>query len=312
MMMISLASLTYVLVSRSTKFCRHLESKGVVVRVRRERGKIVNFLVGQPRSAPSTSRSETQVAGYSDFSAPERTRVSASSGIGSSSYIGAYSTPDLRSTLMIIPCSGTKAEFPNTRITGLSVLDILPSELAKRLIEARCAAAQWAGIDERTCVPAWQRYDGTLYRAARGALTKAVAHGDACHLAIVSGGYGVVLAQESIGLYEAVFRKARWPDGLLEEVLVAYARAHGLRSVRAFVSMTTEYVKLVKGVDWRLAGIDEAWLLTPEAGPGAMVKSPRAQGEALAAFVRGDLNEGWRSSDGLRLDVIPLSRKPKA
>jgi len=290
------------------QICRYLESKGVVERVRGEKGKIVNLLVGQSRAAPSTSQSKTQVVAHLASSAPEPARLAARARVGNSSYIGAYVTPDLRSTLMIIPCSGAKAEFPNMCVTGPTILATLPSELAKRLIEARRAAARWAGVDERTCVPAWQRYDGTLYRAVRGELTKSVAHGDACHLMIVSGGYGVVLAQEPIGMYEAVFRKARWPDGLLEEVLVAYARVHGLRSVRAFVSMTTEYVKLIKSVDWGLAGIDDAWLLTPEAGPGAMAKSPRAQGEALAAFLRADLNDSWRSSDDLRLEVMPLSR----
>ena len=37
---------------------------------------------------------------------------------------------------------------------------------------------------------------------------------------------------------------------------------------------------------------------SPPAGGGAMVKGPRAQGEALAAFLEGSLHPGWRSRDG--------------
>ena len=72
--------------------------------------------------------------------------------------------------------------------------------------------------------------------------------------------------------------------------------------------MTTEYGEFIKGVPWSRAGIDDAWLLTPERVAGAMVKSPRAQGEALSALLSGELKEDWVSSDGLRLYVERMRR----
>jgi hypothetical protein len=43
-------------------------------------------------------------------------------------------------------------------------------------------------------------------------------------------------------------------------------------------------------------------LLSPIShGGGAMVKVPRAQGQALAAVVDGTFNGSWRSSDGLEI-----------
>jgi len=47
-------------------------------------------------------------------------------------------------------------------------------------------------------------------------------------------------------------------------------------------------------------------LLSPEEVPGAMVKSPRAQGEALSRLLRGEIDPSWVSSDGLHLNSTSL------
>ena len=73
--------------------------------------------------------------------------------------------------------------------------------------------------------------------------------------------------------------------------------------MRAFVSQTTDYCRLVARTRWQGAGITDAAIVAPEATRGAMVKAPRAQGEAIAAFLAGGLNDDWQSSDGLRLHL---------
>jgi len=73
--------------------------------------------------------------------------------------------------------------------------------------------------------------------------------------------------------------------------------------VRAFVSQTTDYCRLVARTRWQGAGITDTAIVAPEATRGAMVKAPRAQGEAIAAFLAGGLNDDWQSSDGLRLHL---------
>ena len=123
---------------------------------------------------------------------------------------------------------------------------------------------------------------------------------------IVSGGYGLVLAAEPIGYYEAVFKNSWWPDRLLDEVLIEYLRRHKLRALRAVASATTGYARLLRRVNWRLAGVESAMLLTPEETTGAMVKSPRAQGEALSGLLRGEIDTDWTSSDGLHLTCTSL------
>jgi hypothetical protein len=184
-------------------------------------------------------------------------------------------------------------------IQGPSILDDLPPSLARRLAEARWQVRERAQVDETSLIPAWQRYSGSLYQAGRGAIEAAIEAG--VHMIIVSGGYGLVLAAEPIGSYEAVFKASWWPGRVLEDVLLEFLRRHGLHAVRAITSATTEYARFLRQVDWRSTGLEDAWLLTPEETTGAMVKSPRAQGEALSILLRGRLDGDWLSSDGLRL-----------
>jgi hypothetical protein len=120
---------------------------------------------------------------------------------------------------------------------------------------------------------------------------------------IISGGYGILTLEEPIGIYDAVFNTAWWPIGLLEAAILAYAKQHSLSRVMAFLSASTSYRKLFDRVDWQASGISEAILLSPLiAGGGAMVKAPRAQGEAFSAVLRGEFSADWRSSDGASIE----------
>lgn len=211
--------------------------------------------------------------------------------------------PDV--TLFIFPCSGSK-ECPQQRVRtqGPSILDQLPRSLGQRLIDARLQIRDQAHVDESSLIPALDRYTGSLYQAGRRAIEEALAAG--VHMVIVSGGYGLVLAAESIGYYKAVFKNSWWPDRLLEEVLLAFLQHHRLRAVCAIASATTEYAKLLRRVNWRSIELERALLLTPEETTGALVKSPRAQGEALSILLRGKIGANWVSSDGLHLTFTKL------
>ena len=176
--------------------------------------------------------------------------------------------------------------------------------LSQRLADARLQIRARAHIDETSLIPAWQRYNGSLYQASRDAIETALDAG--LHMTIVSGGYGLVLAAEPIGCYEAVFKTSWWPGGVLEEALIGYLRQHKLRALCAIASASTGYARLLRRANWHLAGLDSAVLLTPEETTGAMVKSPRAQGEALSRLLRGEIDLNWTSSDGLHLKCSSL------
>ena len=52
----------------------------------------------------------------------------------------------------------------------------------------------------------------------------------------------------------------------------------------AFAAATTPYRVILDRIRWSEIGIDNALLLTPKAGSGAMHKSPASLGEALVAM----------------------------
>ena len=170
---------------------------------------------------------------------------------------------------------------------------------------ARRAIRQNAQVDESTLVPAWRRYSGSLYQSAGTALEDAVAAG--MKILILSGGYGIALATEPIGFYEAVFKPRWWPRGLLERVLLAYAAIEGVTAVRAFASASTTYRRVVENTPWERTVSDVVLLMPESVGGGAMRKTPRAQGEALAALLNGSLTTRWRSSDGIGLEPLRLA-----
>lgn len=273
------------------QICRRLERRGVLMRTVGPRGKIVNEPAGAlspkaPHAAPPRDRHRrgpigTKTAPPADdetWSLPAR--------------------GDLSETLLIVPCSKSKAKFPGRRAVGPRIGNRLPASLAKRLDLARAANCLRAGMDDRTLVPAQQRYAGRFYQAAGDMLAEAVRQ--RLHLLILSGGYGVLLAREPIGLYDAELKTSWWPDRVLEGVLAGYARRHRLKCMRAFVSRTTSYRKVVERTDWKAAGMDDAVLLMPEGGSQDSVS--RAQGEAFAALLSGTtLDRNWRSNAGLAL-----------
>ena len=73
-------------------------------------------------------------------------------------------------------------------------------------------------------MPAWRRYDGSLYRTARDALGDLLREG--LHIIILSRGYGAVLVDEPIGDYNAALKPSWWPNRLLPRILVAPHRGY--------------------------------------------------------------------------------------
>lgn len=210
-----------------------------------------------------------------------------------------------KDTLLLIPCSGGKSSgsVPCERV---SILNRLSPSISNGLSAARATLRDKAQVDERTLVPAFRRYSGQLYANGSSAIGAALNLG--CRVMIVSGGYGLLLANEPIGMYERRFTLSDWPRGLLETCLMEYSRSEEIAQVIAVMSATTDYGKLIRRTkkNWAESGM-HAMLVSPvSVGGGAMIKVPRAQGQAIAALVDGAIGNDWRSTDGLRLEVENL------
>ncbi|MDF1595720.1 MAG: hypothetical protein P1T08_06445 [Acidimicrobiia bacterium] len=158
-----------------------------------------------------------------------------------------------------------------------------------------------AGVDESTLLPAAQRYEGTFYKAGRSALRELA--DQAARIVIISGGYGLVLPDEPIGMYEQVFRPAMWPNRLIERCLAGFAEANKVIQVIGVLSATTGYSTVFRRTRWP-KHVEDVILASPRSAPGAMVKAPRAQGEWMTAIAeRGRLPESRTSSDGLQMEI---------
>ncbi|GEM_PF-1275096 len=278
--------------------CRLLQRQGVLSRFTGPGGKIVNRLTEKDQLETLASRSGAR---QSSFTRTQPTAQENSIPVDRAISLA----PEVAATMVIIPCSGRKSEGSGCTRDAGTLLDELPTILASRLLEARNAVAEVVQLDESTLMPAWRRYSGNLYERAR--LERAQ---DTCwfqHLLILSGGYGIVRAPDPIGMYDHAMNENDWPSGLLQEVIEAYARRHSIRRVIAMAGQSTGYARVLRKVAWNKAGVSEALLLTPEASPGAMVKAPRAIGEALATIIASELQPSWKSSDGLRMFARSLA-----
>jgi hypothetical protein len=183
---------------------------------------------------------------------------------------------DPRSALLVVTCSSGKARGGQVLGAG-SEVSLWPEALSA----ARARVLASAQADMNAMMPAWRRYTGTFYRYARPALVDAATTG---HLVIISGGYGVVSAEEPIGWYDKQLRLSDWPPGLLESSLISAARHASTQTVVAFAAATTQYAKLLRHVPWRDAGITAYLVTVAGVSGGALAEVPRRLGEAFGRF----------------------------
>jgi hypothetical protein len=118
-------------------------------------------------------------------------------------------TVDLQSTLIVLTCCSTKLSG------GESNSESGPQTWPVKLLDARAHVRLISKIKSERMMPAWQRYNGFFYQPAASALKDAVSNG--AHIVMISGGYGVVRAEEIICDYEKELSRSDWPDHVLEE-----------------------------------------------------------------------------------------------
>jgi hypothetical protein len=268
------------------QICRRLDREGKTRRETRPDGRIGNYLVGATSAAGVVPTVQAAV------------RVNVRP-------VTELPGPAARNALMVLPCSGRKIDGGRRGLDGPSILDLLGSELSARLREARRRLAGHARLDESALFPAYERYTGTLYQSAGPHLANAVRAGRP--VIIVSGGYGLVLAEEPIGIYDRAFSLSDWPRGLLEDCLVRAAEALGVTDVIGFCARSTGYADLLRSVRWKRQEV-HGWLASPELGArgGGQVLVPRACGQAAAAFNDGAFCDGWTSTDSVAVRLEQL------
>ncbi len=162
---------------------------------------------------------------------------------------------DLSDTLLLIPCSAGKKGARRVPLPPRSIADVLGPQAAGDLADGRSETFNRARLDPASeRVPAVLRYSGQPYATVGvvDGLLNAIMRG--LHVLIVSGGYGVVRAEEPIQYYEAQMKQTlsiwrpRFPI-----ILRDYVEQN--RIARTFGTFSREYANAVpdhlSAEDWR-------------------------------------------------------------
>lgn len=264
--------------------CRGLEREGLIRRAPGPRGRIVNTPL-PPTDVADDNDVHHAREHQRDLATP-RPQDPASAVAAVNRDLATPSVPAASDALILLTCSGRKA-VGGDRETGPSILDYLQSGLSTQLRDARRAVAVKSSVDATRLMPAWLRYTGAAYERSRSQIRDALQRDT--DMAILSGGYGVVLPSERIGYYDREFTPGDWPKGLLQQCLVDLATSVGKSHVIAFCARTTGYAKLVRSTPWQVHGL-HAYIVSPRLANsgGAMSEVPRALGVLLAGYLQGD------------------------
>ncbi|MEV7548610.1 hypothetical protein AB0N89_03190 [Amycolatopsis sp. NPDC089917] len=149
------------------------------------------------------------------------------------------------------------------------------------LLRARAGVLAKSKVDGGGVRPAWLRYSGHFYRNVGGALGEAAGSG---RLLILSGGYGILRADEPIPYYDRKLKLSDWPPGVLEATVIEEARRIGATKVVTFVSASADYAKLARRIPWSSTEIEGVLATIDFHGGGAQVEVPRRLAQAFGAW----------------------------
>jgi len=204
---------------------------------------------------------------------------------------------DLSDTLLLIPCSAGKRGDIDLGLASVSISHFLGERANTLLREGRALAFERAFLDESSrSTPALARYNGQPYRTpgVLEAILDAMSRG--LHLSIVSGGYGLLRAEELIHDYEAPMEETLsvWRSRV-PEILHDYVKRNQIR--RTFGAYSTVYSAAVPN---RLT--TEDWRAVPrldELGGGFGMKVvPEQVAQVTLELLERDLipGDGWSRS----------------
>ncbi|RSM59153.1 hypothetical protein DMH03_25095 [Amycolatopsis sp. WAC 01376] len=151
------------------------------------------------------------------------------------------------------------------------------------MLRARADVLARSKVDDGGLRPAWLRYNGNFYRNVGGALGEAAASG---RTLILSGGYGLLRADEPISYYDRKLKLGDWPPGVLEDAVLGEARRIGAAKVVTFVSASADYAKLIRRIPWGPTEIGGVLVTVDFHGGGAQVEVPRRLAQAFGAWWR--------------------------
>jgi len=155
---------------------------------------------------------------------------------------------DLSKTLLIIPCSGSKDGRNPLRLPRVAIADLVDPDARRVLMAGRELAFQRKGTKLELGSPqrsALEYYSGQPYTTPGVRMSLVDAIGRGLHCLIISGGYGVVRAEERIHKYNAHLgtqTRSVWARRL-PEILKNYVQLQGI--THSMVLLSQQYAACV-------------------------------------------------------------------
>ncbi|WP_037305385.1 hypothetical protein [Amycolatopsis orientalis] len=154
---------------------------------------------------------------------------------------------------------------------------------SETMLRARAGVLARSRVDDGGLRPAWLRYTGHFYRNVGPALGEAVENG---RTLILSGGYGILRADEPISYYDRKLKLGDWPSGVLEDAVLGEARRISATKVVTFVSASADYAKLIRRIPWGGTEFSAVLVTMDFHGGGAQIEVPRRLARAFSAWWR--------------------------
>ncbi len=198
-----------------------------------------------------------------------------------------------RSTAILIPCSKTKEGNGLKVERPIEIISFLGQGATVLLKQARQDVLQIPNVtfDETSrLVPAIVLYSGTLYKVEGflNAIGNALATG--LHILIISGGYGLLRAEEPIHKYEAYLGRS---DGklrsfwkrILPGIVADYAERNKIKNV--FITGSKPYSDVLGTEGWTIGRTVRWYIPHASEGESPYIAVPKKCGEAIRDLLNG-------------------------
>jgi len=193
--------------------------------------------------------------------------------------------------LLIFPCSASKEGHATTKpIPSARIKDFISRKSANELLAAwdkvfKDKKTETSIMLDSPLVQALALYTGNQFRVRdfKDRVAEAIRSG--IHCLIISGGYGLIRAEEPIHSYETTITdtKKYW-KGVIPEVLADYIERNQIS--RVFIGCSSSYVGILKKGGWS-GDAEVFWCIPrlPKGAGGAMVKVPKLTGERVVELI---------------------------
>jgi len=202
--------------------------------------------------------------------------------------------------LILFPCSGRKNDEVDRETFKESeekqAIDYIKD--TKSLLDAGREGLSTCLDHNSTPIDALDRYDGYLYNSTpnfRDSIKEAYSKNN-IHILIISAVYGILTPSERIHNYDKQMAAMYWRRHGLPKIIEEYIEQNKITHVYGFFSRTTDYIKIMKSVDWKQLNVrsnlqlSRTYSINFRGEGGALIAVPQTLGKLLISFINSGFN----------------------